>query len=144
MVMYTQHMCMLVHCGKNSTSNEFLRLLHSTMYDRLTCHAGFFVVYHFFGLPSTASLGDLEREGRRHCALDWEPLNAARGAEIHMDQYCFRCDLITTPSGHMAQHCGFQQRYLQVLAEYERNTVNKAKQRTPGLSSALEGVGIAF
>ncbi len=51
---------------------------------------GFFVVYHFFGLPSTASLADLERESRRHCALGWEPLNAARGAEIHMDQYCFR------------------------------------------------------
>ena len=54
------------------------------------------MVYHFFGLPSTASLADLEREGRRHCALDWEPLNAARGAEIHMDQYCFRYNLTTT------------------------------------------------
>lgn len=52
--------------------------------------AGFFVVYHFFGLPPTATLAELEREGRRHCAVDWEPLHAARGAEIQMDQYCFR------------------------------------------------------
>lgn len=64
--------------------------------ERLICRAGFFVVYHFFGLPSTASLADLEREGRRHCALDWEPLNGARGGEIHMDQYCFRCGLLLT------------------------------------------------
>lgn len=66
--------------------------------DRRTSHAGF-LWCTTFGLPSTASLADLEREGRRHCALDWEPLNAARGAEIHMDQYCFRCDPITAPSG---------------------------------------------
>ena len=60
------------------------------MAKHIICDAGFFVVHHFFGLPSTATLADLEREGRKHCALDWEPLNAARGAEIHMDQYCFR------------------------------------------------------
>ena len=48
------------------------------------------MVFHFFGLPSAATLPDLEREGRRHCALGWAPLEQARGAELQMDQYCFR------------------------------------------------------
>ncbi len=49
------------------------------------------MVFHFFGLPGSASLADLEQEGRRHCAREWGPLQAARGAELQMDQYCFRC-----------------------------------------------------
>ncbi len=52
--------------------------------------AGFFVVFHFFELPSGAGLAELEHGGRAHCALDWDQLNRARGAEIHIDQYCFR------------------------------------------------------
>ncbi len=70
---------------------------YSLAYERLISRAGFYVVYHFFGLPSTASLADSEREGCRHTVLDWEPLNAARGAEIHMDQY--RWDLTITSAG---------------------------------------------
>ena len=53
--------------------------------------AGFYVVFHFFGLPSSAGLPDLERKGRQHCGQEWGVLEAARGAELHMDQYCFRC-----------------------------------------------------
>ena len=52
---------------------------------------GFFVVWHFFGLAPGAGLGALEAAGRRHCAADWAALQAARGGETHMDQYCFRC-----------------------------------------------------
>jgi len=52
---------------------------------------GFFVVWHFFGLAPGAGLGALEAAGRRHCAAGWAALQAARGGETHMDQYCFRC-----------------------------------------------------
>ena len=55
-----------------------------------TAGAGFFVVFHFFGLAPGAGLAALERAGRRHCAQEWEPLRAVRGAELQMDQYCFR------------------------------------------------------
>ena len=57
---------------------------------RCTAGAGFFVVFHFFGLQPGAGLAELERAGRRHCAQEWEPLAAVRGAELQMDQYCFR------------------------------------------------------
>ena len=48
------------------------------------------MVFHFFGLAPGAGLAALERAGRRHCAQEWEPLRAVRGAELQMDQYCFR------------------------------------------------------
>jgi hypothetical protein len=47
-------------------------------------------VFHFLGLSPSASLSDLEKEGRKHCAVSWQRLHEARGAEIHVDQYCFR------------------------------------------------------
>ncbi|BDA48267.1 probable ectonucleoside triphosphate diphosphohydrolase 5 at N-terminal half [Coccomyxa sp. Obi] len=55
---------------------------------------GFFVVFHFFGLPADAGLSDLERVGREHCGLDWEHLKRSRGAEMHVDKYCFRVPYI--------------------------------------------------
>ena len=56
----------------------------------MSCVAGFFVVFHFFGLPAGSGLADLEREGRAHCGLDWDHLRLSRGGEVHVDQYCFR------------------------------------------------------
>ncbi len=53
--------------------------------------AGFFVVYQFFHLPSTASLAELEEAGQQFCTTPWSSVNAERGAEIHVDRYCFRC-----------------------------------------------------
>ncbi len=52
--------------------------------------AGFFVVYHFYGLRAEAGLAALEAAGRQHCATDWTALLRARGGETHMDHYCFR------------------------------------------------------
>ena len=52
--------------------------------------AGFHVVYHFFGLPPSASLAELEAKGRRFCDTDFAAIAAGRGAEIHVETYCFR------------------------------------------------------
>ncbi|DBB01407.1 hypothetical protein WJX77_012567 [Trebouxia sp. C0004] len=56
---------------------------------------GFFVVYQFFHLPSSASLADLEEAGQQFCNTPWSSINAERGAEIHVDRYCFRVPYIT-------------------------------------------------
>lgn len=55
---------------------------------------GFFVVYQFFHLPSSASLADLEEAGQQFCSTPWSSVNAERGAEIHVDRYCFRVPYI--------------------------------------------------
>ena len=52
--------------------------------------AGFFVVFQFFHLPSLATLADLEKAGRHFCNTPWSIVNEERGAEIHVDRYCFR------------------------------------------------------
>ena len=52
--------------------------------------AGFHVVYHFFGLHPTASLDELEAKGQRYCDTEWDAIAARRGAEVHVEHYCFR------------------------------------------------------
>ena len=52
--------------------------------------SGFHVIYHFFGLEHTAHLEDLESKGQRFCDTQWDTIAAHRGAEIHVDHYCFR------------------------------------------------------
>lgn len=52
--------------------------------------AGFYVVYHFFGLPSSATLEELEKKGRRFCDFDWNAIASNRGIEVHVEHYCFR------------------------------------------------------
>ncbi|KAL0038169.1 hypothetical protein WJX79_005885 [Trebouxia sp. C0005] len=56
---------------------------------------GFFVVYQFFHLPSSASLADLEEAGQQFCNTPWSSVDAERGAEVHVDRYCFRVPYIT-------------------------------------------------
>lgn len=58
----------------------------------IICHdgAGFFVVYQFLHLPPSASLADLEEAGQHFCNTPWSSVQADRGAEIHVDRYCFR------------------------------------------------------
>ena len=63
--------------------------------DTVSC-AGFFVVYQFFHLPSSASLADLEEAGKQFCNTPWSRVNAERGAEIHVDRYCFRWACLST------------------------------------------------
>ena len=48
------------------------------------------MVYKFFGLPSSATLADLEEAGRQFCSTPWSSVQATRAAEIHVDRYCFR------------------------------------------------------
>ena len=52
--------------------------------------AGFHVVYHFFGLHPTASLDELEAKGQRYCDTEWDAIADKRGAEVHVEHYCFR------------------------------------------------------
>jgi hypothetical protein len=52
--------------------------------------AGFHVVYHFFGLPPSASLDELEAKGQRFCDTEWTAIAARRGSEVHVEHYCFR------------------------------------------------------
>lgn len=51
---------------------------------------GFHVVYHFFGLDASASLDELEAKGQRYCDTEWDAIAAKRGAEVHVEHYCFR------------------------------------------------------
>jgi len=48
------------------------------------------VVYHFFGLPPSASLADLAAKGQRFCDTEWAAIAAKRGSEVHVEHYCFR------------------------------------------------------
>ena len=52
---------------------------------------GFFVVLKFLHLPSDASLAEVEAAGQDFCRTPWTSVNLVRGAEIHVDRYCFRC-----------------------------------------------------
>ena len=54
------------------------------------------MVYQFFHLPSSATLADLEEAGQQFCNTPWSSVNAKRGAEIHVDRYCFRWGLSLT------------------------------------------------
>ena len=60
--------------------------------------AGFHVVYHFFKLRPTASWAELETQGRHHCATAWQHVDRGRGREMHVEQYCFRCVALFTPT----------------------------------------------
>jgi len=80
-----------------------LRFLH-----RLRVIAGFHVVYHFFGLPPSAGLDELEAKGQRFCDTEWPAIAAKRGGEVHVEHYCFRqflptfqtcCHLLCTQVG---------------------------------------------
>lgn len=53
-------------------------------------------MYHFFGLDPSLPLDQLEAKGRRYCDTDWTAIAARRGAEVHVDRYCFRCVLLPT------------------------------------------------
>lgn len=57
---------------------------------KVSMPAGFHVVFHFFGLPPTASLDELEAKGQRYCDTEWSAIAAKRGAEVHVEHYCFR------------------------------------------------------
>ena len=48
------------------------------------------MVYHFLGLPSTASLDQVLQAGQDLCSTEWAHIAATRGQEIHIEQYCFR------------------------------------------------------
>ncbi|KAL3136358.1 hypothetical protein ABBQ38_005618 [Trebouxia sp. C0009 RCD-2024] len=55
---------------------------------------GFFVVLKFLNLPSHASLAALEAAGQGFCSTPWPTVNLTRGAEMHVDRYCFRVPYI--------------------------------------------------
>eukprot|EP00887_Chlorella_sp_A99_P007229 scaffold2.g7229.t1 len=57
---------------------------------RFVALAGFYVVYHFLGLPTTASLDQIQEAGRAFCAMPWKQVARERAGEIHIDRYCFR------------------------------------------------------
>ena len=66
--------------------------------------AGFHVVYHFFGLPPSANLAELEAKGRRFCDTDFAAIAAGRGAEIHVETYCFRWAASSRSTRSLAPH----------------------------------------
>lgn len=82
-----QALCLQPPCGLGSpqpnSSDPFYAL------------TGFYVVYHFLGLPSTASLAQLQQGGEDLCSTQWAHIAATRGQEIHVEQYCFRVHYIT-------------------------------------------------
>ena len=51
------------------------------------------MVYHFFGLDPSASLDELEAKGQRYCDTEWDAIAAKRGAEVHVEHYCFRSEV---------------------------------------------------
>ncbi|KAK9866621.1 hypothetical protein WJX84_000378 [Apatococcus fuscideae] len=55
---------------------------------------GFYVVFHFLRLPSTAGLDQLLTAGRRYCQEPWEAIPVARRQEIHAETYCFRAPFV--------------------------------------------------
>ncbi|KAK9835894.1 hypothetical protein WJX74_010454 [Apatococcus lobatus] len=55
---------------------------------------GFYVVFHFLRLPSTASLDQLLLAGRRYCQEPWDSIPAARRQEIQAETYCFRAPFV--------------------------------------------------
>eukprot|EP00884_Botryococcus_braunii_P022473 jgi/Botrbrau1/890/Bobra.0167s0013.1 len=66
--------CGLTACPQGSPSHLF----HGGYYGV----TGFFVVYKFFGLTSTAGPRELEEQGRRHCSQHWDALQVTGGYRV--------------------------------------------------------------
>lgn len=67
---------------------------HSTM-EKFAAMSGFYVINHFFGLDSSASLADVRRATDAYCALPWDDVLQRHRDELAVQTYCFRGAYVT-------------------------------------------------
>ncbi len=62
---------------------------HSTT-DTFAAMSGFYVINHFFGLDSSATLADVQQATDSYCALPWDDVLQRHRDELSVHTYCFR------------------------------------------------------
>eukprot|EP00897_Mesotaenium_endlicherianum_P009522 jgi/Mesen1/8599/ME000005S08564 len=81
-------------CGASAGASCALGAAQPALRGHFVGVAGFFVVYHFFGLAGSAPLAALLEAGRRFCGRPWGEVSATFGGEMGLDRYCFRAPYV--------------------------------------------------
>ena len=58
--------------------------------EKFAAMSGFYVINHFFGLDSSASLSDVQKATDEYCAMPWDSVLQRHKDELAVETYCFR------------------------------------------------------